>query len=425
MPSGFRLAAVFLALATVSAGCLFDPGEDSSAPAALPFIGEPAGDLPPDSPAISGEGSSTIESGDAGSALLPIPPTTAGPDTTVTIPEGATRNSQPFEVVTEPTRPQTPTTTRAPATTASTAASTATTARPTSSSSTAAVGPTTAAPPTTAPTTAAPTTAAPTTAAPTTAAPTTTTTNAPTGPILIFAEEFDSFDPSRWTKEHSTYGDGNAELQCYTPQQVSVANGKLVLRAETRTETCPNGSTRDVTSGMVRSKGVTFAPGQRIVYRVKLTPDDEANQSGLWPAFWSSGWAGGGWPNGGEWDGFEVMTARSPKRTVFSLHYADPFDQHKKTSKEVLSQTNFSADWHELSFDYGLNGTMIWRMDGVVVQTVTYANTKQGWPAPFNQAMTELKINLALGGSPGPLDARALPATYEVDYVRIYDLPTP
>lgn len=45
--------------------------------------------------------------------------------------------------------------------------------------------------------------------------------------MLVFAEEFDSFDATRWTKEHSTYGDGNAELQCYTPQQVSVASGNF------------------------------------------------------------------------------------------------------------------------------------------------------------------------------------------------------
>ncbi len=50
-------------------------------------------------------------------------------------------------------------------------------------------------------------------------------------------------------------------------------------------------------------------------------------------------------------------------------------------------------------------------------------NTLQGWPAPFNQSMQELKINLALGGNPGALDDRALPATYQIDYVRIYDLP--
>ena len=242
----------------------------------------------------------------------------------------------------------------------------------------------------------------------------------------MWSDEFDSFNPSGWTKEHSTYGDGGKTLQCYTPQQVSVSGGSLILRAEARTETCPNsspyGSTRNVTSGMVRSKGVTFSPGQRIVYRVKLSPNDETNQGGLWPSLWASGWAGGGWPAGGEWDGFEVMTAVDPTRTVFGLHYANSLGSHAKSSKAVYGNDNFSAGWHVLEFDYGRDGVMTWRMDGVEVVSQTNLDTIQGWPAPFDQAMTELKINLALGGNPGPLDDRALPATYEIDYVRIYDL---
>ncbi len=244
--------------------------------------------------------------------------------------------------------------------------------------------------------------------------------------MLVWSDEFNSFDSTRWSKEHSTYGDGGRTLQCYTPQQVTVADGALVVTAEARTETCPNsspyGSTRNVTSGMVRSKGVTFSPGQRIVYRVKLTPNDPANQGGLWPALWASGWAGGGWPTGGEWDGFEVMTAVDPSRTVFGLHYADSAGAHAKSSEAVFGSGNFSSDWHVLEFDYGRDGVMIWRMDGVEVVRQTDLDTLQGWPAPFDQAMTELKINLALGGNPGPLDRRALPATYHVDYVRIYDL---
>ena len=257
----------------------------------------------------------------------------------------------------------------------------------------------------------------------------TTTTTVPTTPppnerTLVFEENFNSLSPSRWKTEHSTYGDGNNELQCYTPQQVSVANGSLVLTAEKRTETCPNGSTRDVTSGMVRSNGLTFSPGQSIEWRVKLTPTDSANQAGLWPAFWSSGWAGGGWPNGGEWDGFEVMTARNPKRSVFSIHYAKPDGSHGKTGKEVVAGANFSDSWHTFRFDYGTDGVLVWFMDGTEVQRVTNAPTAQGWPAPFDQAMTELKINLALGGNPGALDERALPATYQVDYIRIYDMPS-
>ena len=239
------------------------------------------------------------------------------------------------------------------------------------------------------------------------------------GRQLVFSDEFDTFDAEVWAPENSTYGDGNNELQCYTHDQVSVVDGKLVLRAEAKTETCPNGSTREVISGMVRSRGVEFAPGQTIEFRVKLTPNDEANQGGLWPAFWSSGWAGA-WPTGGEWDGLEVMTANNPARSVYSIHYANSAGEHAKTSKEIVGTENFSANWHVIRFDYGTNGELTWYLDGEVVSVVDSADTIQGYPAPFDQAMTELKINLALGGNPGPLDPRALPATFEVDYVRIY-----
>lgn len=257
----------------------------------------------------------------------------------------------------------------------------------------------------------------------TTAAATTEPIVPPTpagGRPLVYAEEFDSLDTSRWRKEHSTYGDGNNELQCYTPQQVSIADGKLVLKAESRTETCPNGSTRRVTSGMVRSRGIDFSPGQYIEYRVKLTPADERRQGGLWPAFWASGFGGGGWPRGGEWDGLEVMTARDPKRAAFNLHYLDSDSRHAQSPGRFFLDQPFSAAWHVLGFDYGRDGHMKWYLDNELVHEVRDADTLQGWPRPFDVPMTELKINLALGGNPGPLDAAALPATYEIDYVRLY-----
>ncbi len=263
-----------------------------------------------------------------------------------------------------------------------------------------------------------PTVAPPTTAPPTTAPPTTT----PGGDRVVWEDNFDSFDSSRWSREHSTYGDGNNELQCYRPENVWVADGNLVLRAVNESYTCPNGSTRQVTSGMVRSRGVTFEPGQVLEFRVKLNPADTNNQEGLWPAVWSSGWAGGGWPNGGEIDYLEVMTANHPNRSVYTIHYAKPGGSHGKTGRQVFDDKPFSAEWHTIRFDYGQDGALSWYLDGEHVNTVNDADTAQGWPAPFNAAIGEIKINLALGGDPGPLDPRALGddgATFLVDYIRV------
>lgn len=337
-------------------------------------------------------------------------PTTVRPvvivrSTTTTVPTQTTQTtpSQTTQTTTASTIANTTTSTTTPVTT-TTSVATTTTRRPTT---------------TLLETTSLPTTT--TTTRPTTTASTTTTTVS--GPRLIFAEEFDTFNSAIWSKEHSTYGDGNNELQCYTPEQVSVSNGKLVIKAESRSETCPNGSTRAVTSGMVRSRGVSFSPGQRIEYRVKLTPNDRDNQGGLWPALWSSGWSsGGGWPYSGEWDGFEVMTARDPMRSVYSIHYQNTAGNHGKKSREIFRDTYFSDSWHTMAFNYGHNGVLEWFFDGELVHRVTDADTKQAWPSPFDESMKEFKINMALGGSPGPLDPRALPATYEVDYLRIYQI---
>jgi beta-glucanase (GH16 family) len=284
--------------------------------------------------------------------------------------------------------------------------------------------------PTSVPTNGPPTTAAPAAITPTApVTPTPTAATAPTaaggGGQLVWAEEFDVLDPARWAVEHSTYGDGNGELQCYRPRNVSVAGGKLVLRAVTETYTCPNGSTRQLTSGMVRSRGLTLAPGQAIEVRVKLTPADESDQGGLWPAVWASSWAPGGWPRGGELDVLEVMTANDPARSIYSIHFARPDGSHGVVNRPVYGDRTFSADWHTVRFDYGHGGRLAWYLDGRLVHSVAAADTIQGYPAPFDQSIEEIKINLALGGRPGPLSPNAVGttgATFEIDYVRVFRL---
>ncbi len=242
---------------------------------------------------------------------------------------------------------------------------------------------------------------------------------------MVWEDNFDRLDTARWSLEHSTYGDGNRELQCYRPENVSVGGGRLVLRAVTETYTCPNGSTRQVTSGMVRSKGVVFSPGQALEFRVKLSPADEADQGGLWPGVWSSGFGSGGWPAGGEMDYLEVMTATNPKRSIYSIHYAKADGSHGVANKPVVGAANFSAAWHTVRYEYGRDGRLTWYLDGQQVFTVTSAPTGQGYPAPFNQPVKEIKINLALGGNPGPLAPGAVGskgATFEVDYIRVTTL---
>jgi len=138
---------------------------------------------------------------------------------------------------------------------------------------------------------------------------------------------------------------------------------------------------------------------------------------------WASGW-GGGWPKGGELDFLEVMTAVNPNRSVFSMHFEGPDGAHGVLNKPVTGDVYFSDDWHTVQFHYGRNGQLAWFLDGSEVFKVDSTTTIQGYPAPFDQPIPEIKINLALGGRPGPLVPGALGATgatFEIDYIRVID----
>ena len=242
---------------------------------------------------------------------------------------------------------------------------------------------------------------------------------------LVWAEEFNTLNPDVWHREHSTYGDGNKELQCYRPENVDVRNGTLVLTAKRETYTCPNGSTREVTSGMVRGK-VDFDHGQRIEFRVKVNPNNPDDQRGLWPALWASSWNGGGWPNGGEFDWLEYV-GKEPTRTHYTIHYADTDGGKAKMPKAVDIGERFSDRWHTVTFDWG--DDLVWYLDGVEVQRIVAADV-DAWNNPFLEsanAVTQIKLNFALGGTwggvlgPDTIDA-AGSTTFMIDYVRIYDL---
>jgi beta-glucanase (GH16 family) len=119
------------------------------------------------------------------------------------------------------------------------------------------------------------------------------------------------------------------------------------------------------------------------------------------------------------------MTANDPTRSIYSIHYAQADGSHGKTNRPVYGTEPFSARWHTVRFDYGRDGRLAWHLDGRLVFTVDSADTIQGYPAPFDLPIREIKINLALGGRPGPLAPGAVGsagATFEVDFVRIYRL---
>ena len=119
---------------------------------------------------------------------------------------------------------------------------------------------------------------------------------------LVWSDEFEgtTLDPSIWNIEVNGNGGGNNELQYYAAENVSVADGCLVLTARKE-----NKNGRAFTSGRVNTLGKAAFMHGRIDARLKMP----RTANGLWPAFWLMGndmSTGTGWPYCGEIDVMEA-----------------------------------------------------------------------------------------------------------------------
>jgi beta-glucanase (GH16 family) len=141
---------------------------------------------------------------------------------------------------------------------------------------------------------------------------------------------------------------------------------------------------------------------------------------GTWPAFWMLPMNFQNWPDDGEIDIMEEVGYR-PNWVSASIHckaYYHSIGTQKTAEKLVpTAQSDFHVYAVEWTEDY-IRGFI----DGE--RYFTFTNDKNGnkntWP--FNVPFY-LKLNLAWGGDWGGaqgVDESALPATYEIDYVRVY-----
>ena len=209
------------------------------------------------------------------------------------------------------------------------------------------------------------TTTAPKATTTTTAPKATTTTTAPKAAgSLVWSEEFggSSLDTRVWKPYHSTYGDGNNELACLTPGNVSVSGGSLKLTARREKLTCPNGSTRQFSSGFLgtRETGTYFPRYGRFEIRAKVP-----HAQGLWPAFWLRHRNGSGVA---EVDVMEYFHSQVPGKTTQTLHLDGRSNVSKRTT--FVESPTSSPGWHTWSveiskvsggvrFDFGVDGSVV------------------------------------------------------------------
>ncbi|MFZ0161278.1 MAG: glycoside hydrolase family 16 protein, partial [Kineosporiaceae bacterium] len=253
---------------------------------------------------------------------------------------------------------------------------------------------------------------------------------APSGWHQVWADEFagSSVDPARWRiEDHSTYGDGNKELACLLnrPENLNVSGGvlHLVARRESTPVQCGSSDARfpggrTYTSAHLTTKGKADWTYGRFEVRAKL-PTAAGSTKGLWPAFWLRPTAGGT----GELDVLEAIGSDGSGSEHTKVHQTIWYDYsgtHKQQPTTVtVPNGSPSAGYHVYATEWE-PGEIRWYIDGVLTYTRTLATTP--WlDSAFNKPFY-LRLNLAIGGGwPGsPTSATEFPASYDVDYVRVY-----
>ena len=226
---------------------------------------------------------------------------------------------------------------------------------------------------------------------------------------LIFEDNFNSYNPvwhhgEWWTRDGDLSVENTDEQEAYAPANVTVKNGMLNITAKKQTVSVA-GQKYNYTSGLVETGGDQYGYGHEFTFeygymeaRIKIP-----SGQGLWPAFWL-------WPanyqDPPEIDIMEIL-GNKPQVTYMTMHYTGG-------SKQYVDDTvNLSKSFHI----YGCEWTpdyIAWFLDGVEVARFSDATLVSHQPM-------YLILNLAVGGDwPGPVSNKVLPATMQVDWVRVY-----
>ena len=235
----------------------------------------------------------------------------------------------------------------------------------------------------------------------------------PEGYALAWNDEFDTDgkpDSAEWWYETGGGGWGNNEDQVYVSGSQNgqdlayISDGTLKIEA------------RKI-GGTVYSIRMNTRKGwQYGWFEARLKVPDTP---GSWPAFWMMPKNFTTWPGDGEIDIMEYAISTQGKNYSSSSIHCNAFNWPagtQKTHKQYVADA--ASEFHVYALEWTAS-EMKFYIDGK--QHLLFKNDGGGynhWPfdAPFY-----LKLNLAWGGNMGGrTDESALPAVYEVDYVRVF-----
>ncbi|MDP5275995.1 carbohydrate binding domain-containing protein [Chengkuizengella axinellae] len=221
-------------------------------------------------------------------------------------------------------------------------------------------------------------------------------------------------------------GWGNFELQYYTPENVSVEDGKLIIKVteEERTVYEADGKpfTTYYSSGRINTKNKVMPQYGRIEVSAKLLEGDA-----IWPAVWMLGkeWPEELWPDVGEIDIVELL-GQEPNKIYGTVH--SPLSEQNGfqgySSTYVLNEGTFADGFHEYVVEWDEN-TIQYYIDGIPYHTVNkdVIIAQYGEESWVFDNQFYFIMNVAVGGFfPGsPNENTIVPNQMEVDYIRLYE----
>ncbi len=234
---------------------------------------------------------------------------------------------------------------------------------------------------------------------------------------LKWADEFNGKglpDANNWSYDVGGTGWGNNEKQFYTNADtlnVKVDKGVLNIMALKASK-----DKMQYTSARLATRKKFDWKYGRLEVRAMLPKG-----KGLWPAIWMlpTDWKYGNWPKSGEVDVMEHVGYEPD--SIYSTIHTQSFNHAIKTQKGggIKSLDHYTA-YHVYAVDWFAD-----RMDFYVddQKVFTFKNSGKGsaeWP--FDQPF-HLLLNLAVGGNWGGkmgIDESVFPATFKIDYVRVY-----
>lgn len=245
--------------------------------------------------------------------------------------------------------------------------------------------------------------------------------NVPEGYELVWNDEFNTegateLDPKHWTHEKQGPGWVNNELQAYVDGEYNgkrvteISDGKLRIHCFK--------SVGNIYSGRVYAHVNEGWQYGYIEARIMLPKG-----KGTWPAFWmmpvNVDWNKEPWPKCGEIDIMEEV-GTVPNEVSSSLHAEGHNHTNGTQVTKAVKIEKAEGDFHTYAIEWTEKNITTY-VDGN--KLLSYDNDGSGvinWPydKPYY-----IILNLAWGGSWGGMngvDESALPISYVIDYVRVY-----